>query len=202
MYPKELIQTSTATRMNRYPQLFEIAARELKDTLNPKILSFGCSTGEEVFTIKQYIPNADIIGIDINRRAISIAKKRDPMGAFRFFHYLDNEWTFEAPYDCIFAMAVFQKPEHRDFNRKTALDSFTFDKFKQMFGVLDSLLKPGGILVIDHSDFSFQDLPISKKFSTSEKEQPVRRERPILSKQNVKVSSSHVSPCIFIKESN
>jgi methylase of polypeptide subunit release factors len=188
--------------MNRYPQLFEIAAKELKDTPNPKILSFGCSTGEEVFTIKQYIPNADIIGIDINRRAISIAKKRDPIRAFRFFHYLDNEWTLEAPYDCIFAMAVFQRPEHRDSNRKTTLDSFPFNKFEQMVGELDSLLKPEGLLVIEHSDFSFQDLPFSKKFSTSEMEQPVKRERPILSKQNVKVSSSHVSHCIFIKGSS
>ena len=187
--------------MNRYPRLFEIVARELKNIPNPKILSFGCSTGEEVFTIREYIPHSEIIGVDINHRAISLAKKSAPLGALHFFHYLDKEWTLNAPYNCIFALAVFQKPEHRDFQRKTALGSFTFDKFKEIFEIFDSLLEPGGILVIEHSDFSFRDLPISKKYSTSEMEQPTRRERPIFSMNNAKASSFHESHCIFIKDS-
>ena len=54
-YTKQIIQVSTFTKENRYPILFKQIAEELKDIENPKILSFGCSTGEEVFSLKQLI---------------------------------------------------------------------------------------------------------------------------------------------------
>ncbi len=197
-----MIQTSSATRKNRYPQLFQIVAKELGGNSNPKILSFGCSSGEEVFSIKEYIPDAELTGVDINHRAIRIAKKRAPKGSFRFFHYLEDNWTKADHYDCIFAMAVFQKSEHQDHKRKTALESFTFNKFKERLEHLNSLLKPGGLLVIEHSDFSFLDLPLSKSYSICENDILIRRKRPVLSDQNVKISHSHIYPRIFIKRSN
>ena len=188
--------------MNRYPQLFQTVAKELENTSNPKILSSGCSSGEEVFSIKEYIPDAELTGVDINHRAIHIAKKSAPNGPFRFFHYLEENWATDDYYDCIFAMAVFQKSEHRDHKRKTAVESFTFNKFKERLEHLDSLLKPGGLFVIEHSDFSFLDLPLSKRYSICEKDVPIKRERPVLSDQNVKVSSTHKYPRIFIKNSD
>jgi len=174
----------------------------LKGIPHPKILSFGCSTGEELHSIKKYISSADIVGVDINQRAIRIAKKRNPGGAFRYFHSLDNAWKVEAHYDCIFALAVFQKTEHRDPNRKTALDSFTFNKFEEMVVQLDSMLKKKGLLIIEHSDYAFQDLQISEKYSVSENDLPRQRERPIFSKENIKSTLSHESHCIFIKDSD
>jgi methylase of polypeptide subunit release factors len=201
-YPDEMIQTSSATRMNRYPHLFEIASKELKEIPHPKILSFGCSTGEELLSIKEYISKAEIVGVDINHRAISIAKKRDPSGAFHYFHSLDEAWKIEASFDCIFALAVFQKSEHRDQNQKIALDSFTFNKFEEMVGQLDSMLKKKGLLIIEHSDYAFQDLKISQNYSVSENDRPRRRERPIFSKENIKDTLSHESHCIFIKDSD
>lgn len=197
-----MIQTSSATKKNRYPKLFQTVAMELGGISNPKILSFGCSSGEEVFSIKEYIPDAELTGVDINHRAIRIAKKRTPKGPFHFFHYLEEGWTNADHYDCIFAMAVFQRSEHRDHKRITAVESFTFNKFKERLEHLDSLIKPGGLLVIEHSDFSFLDLPLSKRYSICQKDMPIKRERPVLSDQNVKISSTHKYPRIFIKGSD
>ena len=199
-YPKEMIQSSSATRMNRYPDLFKNAAKDLIGIPEPKILSFGCSSGEEVFTIKAYIPNAKITGVDINHRVLSMAKKKVSSEAIRFIHYRNKDWISEAPYDCIFALAVFQKSEHRDPAQDTALESFTFKQFNYMIHKLDSILKPGGMLVLDHIDFAFQDLPISKKYSISEIDQLRYRERPTLSKQNTRSSSTQEFHRVFIKE--
>jgi len=197
-----MIQTSSATELNRYPKLFQIVAKELEPVSNPRILSFGCSSGEEVFSIKEYIPGAELSGVDINRRSISIAKKRDKAGAYRFFHFRDDAWKSEMGYDCILALAVFQKTDHWDSMRRESLDVFTFDKFQQMTGQLDSMLKPGGLFVIDHADFSFLDLSISKKFTPSVYDRPIRRARPLFSAQNTLSESSREFYRVFRKNSS
>lgn len=194
-----MIQVSSATKMNRYPELFEIASKELKHIQSPKILSFGCSTGEEPLSIRGYIPGSQIVGVDINHRALSIAKRRAREDGLLFFHYSDEKWISEAPYDCVFAMAVFQKSINRDEKSVSASESFTFSKFSNMIGQLDSVLKPGGLLVIDHSDFSFLDLTIASHYSASKNDKTKRRKRPVYSMQNTREDSSHESNRIFVK---
>ena len=56
-------QISNYTALDRYPDLFSTCKTLMqgKDTL--KILSFGCSTGEEVLTLREYFPNAFIVGV-------------------------------------------------------------------------------------------------------------------------------------------
>ena len=43
-----------------------MAKQEFNSIEHPKILSFGCSTGEEVATLSKYIPHGSIVGVDIN----------------------------------------------------------------------------------------------------------------------------------------
>lgn len=189
-YPGEMIQRSTTTRMNRYPRLYEIAAQELKDIPDPAILSFGCSTGEEVISIRTHIPNARITGVDINHRVIRIARKKISEDKIGFYHYRDLKWKTSGPYDCIFALAIFQKTEHREQDQKHALKSFSFSKFEQMTEDLDGLLKAGGILVIDNADYSFQDLAISKHYTIAKQDQAISRNRPTITQQNKKEAST------------
>lgn len=198
-YRNEIIQQSTATRINRYPRLFEIAASELEHIDEPRILSFGCSTGEEAISIYTRIPSARIIGVDINQRAIRIARKKAKRINLKFYHYRDKRWKAEGPYDCIFALAVFQKTIHRDQSQAEVLKSFYFDKFEQMIGELNDHLKPGGILVLDHADYSFQDLAISRQYSISKQDEPITRKRPILSGENKKEGPSP-GYRVFIKD--
>src|SRR5882724_9636400 len=58
------------TLLNRYPWLFQFARESLGDTADLRVLSFGCSLGEEVFALRKYFPAAAIKGIDIDRRNI------------------------------------------------------------------------------------------------------------------------------------
>ena len=70
------MQVSAATLYNRYPDVFECAQevaefnfRGVNRPLN--ILSFGCSSGEEVKTLHElYFPSATITGVDIHRKSV------------------------------------------------------------------------------------------------------------------------------------
>lgn len=48
------------TAANRYPEIFAAAAAAAPDAR--RILSFGCSTGEECVSLAEYFPKAEIIG--------------------------------------------------------------------------------------------------------------------------------------------
>ncbi len=51
------------TEPDRYPQLFDALAERLAGIAAPRILSFGCSSGEEVRALRQRIPAARITGV-------------------------------------------------------------------------------------------------------------------------------------------
>ena len=65
------------TLPDRYPWLFQFAARELADRPDLRILSFGCSRGEEVFSLRRYFPTASIKGIDARPRNIARAVRSE-----------------------------------------------------------------------------------------------------------------------------
>jgi chemotaxis methyl-accepting protein methylase len=68
---RQLHQTAPYTWRNRYPVLFNLAA-ELKPDAR-RILSFGCSIGEEIISLRIRFPRAEIVGAEINPRTRAIA---------------------------------------------------------------------------------------------------------------------------------
>ncbi len=109
--PRNLFQVNNCTQGNRYPVLFRLAREKLGDGPALQLLSFGCSTGEEVFTLRKYFPDATIKGIDINPHNISVCEQRlannpDPKIHFELADSVKREPV--AAYDAIFCMAVFR----------------------------------------------------------------------------------------------
>jgi chemotaxis methyl-accepting protein methylase len=68
---EHLHQTTALTAMDRYPRIFSACRDFFGDRQDLKILSFGCSTGEEVLTLRRYFPSAFITGAEINRRSLA-----------------------------------------------------------------------------------------------------------------------------------
>ena len=68
-------QPYSHTLPDRYPWLFQFAARELPPG-KLDILSFGCSRGDEVFTLRRYFPLATLRGIDVDPRNIAACRSR------------------------------------------------------------------------------------------------------------------------------
>src|SRR5262245_39665581 len=51
-------QTTPLTWMDRYPNIFSTVEAYFAGNSDLNILSFGCSTGEEVLTLRAYFPTA------------------------------------------------------------------------------------------------------------------------------------------------
>ena len=73
--PRGVFQPFNNTQRDRYPQVFSFVQSVLGRDSPIKILSYGCSTGEEVFSLRQYFPDAVIKGIDINPVNIAVCRR-------------------------------------------------------------------------------------------------------------------------------
>ena len=67
-----LQQTTPFTSMDRYPVIFNGCKDYFEGKKNIKILSYGCSTGEDVLTLRKYFPDIRIVGADINIHSLKI----------------------------------------------------------------------------------------------------------------------------------
>lgn len=164
--PGELLQPSGETGEDRHPALFAEIARRLGDLPEPRLLSFGCSTGEEAFTLARYLPQARIDAIDLNPRAIKQAQARagrEEAGMIRFA--CTGQPPVDGPaYDAILCLSVLR---HGDLDAErpeccTAL--LPFAKFDAAVTMLDAALRPGGLLAVWGSNFRFADSRLAGRY--------------------------------------
>lgn len=150
-------QRSTYTTLNRYPLLFNQCRLLLQDVKQPALLSYGCSTGEEVISLSYYLPEARIMGVDINPRCIRICNKKNRNALHVFCEVGDPLFTKSGLFDAIFCMAVFQRIENRPYIPGRRATGFTFQVFEAEIELLHNKLRTGGYFFITESDFSFLD---------------------------------------------
>jgi hypothetical protein len=176
--PKGLYQPWGTTSDDRYPQIFKHVRDQIGDGVNVRILSFGCSTGEEVFSLRRYFPQAAIVGFDINRHNIAVCRRRQrKLGDDRMAFAITGSTAAEsdASFDAIFAMAVFR---HGSLNSSPPPPNcnhcLTFADFEQSVTDLARALKPRALLIIRNAMFRFADTQIAGRFETvlSLKEDP------------------------------
>jgi trans-aconitate methyltransferase len=75
------------------------------------ILSYGCSTSDEVFSLRRYFPHTTIKGLDINRANIAVCRRRlraAPDAGMAFETAASTQAEPSSAYDAIFAMAVLR----------------------------------------------------------------------------------------------
>jgi hypothetical protein len=190
-YRERLFQAATFTRQDRYPELFEECRRQLQNLGEPHILSFGCSVGDELSTLRRYLPNSRIAGVDMNPWCLRECMRRGFDPRVRMLHRLSPEFLELDDLDSIFCLAVFQRTEHRINGVSPAESGFTFELFERELQVLDRKLKPGGLLFLDECDFAFQMTAVAQhyrplRFEGSE----VLRERPLFDRTGGKIASS------------
>lgn len=162
---QETHQTSTVTMHDRYPEIFA-ACRKYYDKKPGKklnILSFGCSTGEECFTLARYFPFATIIGVDVNKDALEECNKKNTYPNVYFMHSSTETITSGAPFDMIFCMSVLCSWGETE-NRQNISNIYNFSKFQNTVEVLDTVLSKDGLLVIYNSNFRFSDSSIYGRY--------------------------------------
>jgi len=193
-------QRSFFTQTNRYPELFRQSQLYFENLPIPEILSFGCSTGEEVFTIGEYLPNALVFGVDINAWCIKQCKKKYKNLRFVFNHSLSKEFDKSGNFDAVFCLAVFQRTENRtDISEKA--QGLTFEQFENQIAILDEKLKSDGLFIIDHADFSFADTACAINYKPLNFEtNAIQRSRPLFDKYNNKTAETQMQFRIFVKQ--
>jgi 2-polyprenyl-3-methyl-5-hydroxy-6-metoxy-1,4-benzoquinol methylase len=122
--PKGLFQPVNDTRANRYPRIFKFVQSQLGAENEVRILSFGCSTGEEVFSLRRYFPRAAIKGIDVNALNIAACRRRQHRERVAGLSFVTNASTAGEPagiYDAIFCMPCFVTADWRSLGPRAAI---------------------------------------------------------------------------------
>lgn len=195
-------QIYTYTALDRYPDLFTECAKYFQNQNNPapKILSFGCSTGEEVYSIATYLPSATIVGVDINQWCINQCRKKDKHPDHFFYNRNSREFENSKDYDAIFCMAVLQRTENRTSANNSVATGYTFSKFESEVIVLHQKLKVGGLFIFDEADFSFLDTRCAENYEPLQFENnQILKKRPLFDKNDQKISETQLINRIFIK---
>ena len=153
-------QLSNKTALDRYPEIFAGAKATAPDAR--RILSFGCSTGEECASLKAYFPDAEIVGTDINRLNLWRAGRRYGGNGVSFVPANDQALAALAPFDAIFCLTVLR--DTRLDKESSIRESYPFERFDERVRFLDSLLRPGGLLVFYGNMYRFRDTSVAKDY--------------------------------------
>lgn len=157
------------TRADRYPFIFAFVQGQLGAERAMNILSFGCATGEEVFSLRRYFPAATVKGIDINPGNVAVARRRSralPDAQVSFECKSSTAEETAEIYDAIFCMAVLRHGSLGEPGVTRCDHLLRFEDFAAAIADFHRCLKPGGLLIVRHSNFRVCDAPVGAKFET------------------------------------
>jgi SAM-dependent methyltransferase len=180
------------TAPDRYPWLFGFAATRLGSRPDLRILSFGCSRGEEVFSLRKYFPAAAIAGIDINPRNIARCLTRVQADnhtnmTFRVAATTQDEPT--SSYDAIFCLAVLVNGDLSTSKAQRCDPVLHFATFERMVGDFARCLKPGGLLLLHTTNFRFCDTAVAGDFEVVLEAEPGHLAPDVLFDRNNRLMS-------------
>ena len=143
-------QTSTDTAEDRYPILFDMTANLAPNA--QRILSFGCSSGEELFAIRRRFPAAEIVGAEINPRSRKVAAKKATSDLLML---VCDPNDVDGGFDLVFALAVLQREPHKiaEMEVNDLGDHYPFERFDATVSDLVRQLRPSGLLCVINAQY-------------------------------------------------
>ncbi len=203
--PGNLFQYRSLTFADRYPGIFSFVRDRLAGVSQPQLLSFGCATGEEVFSLRSYFPTARIKGVDINAGNIAACRERLRQRGDAMITFVQQDSAEgEAPesYDAIFCLAVFQHQSLQDPAIRSCEKYIRFDAFEATLGGLARCLKPGGYLAIRHADFRFSDTTCSSDFDVAMRRDAAEALHPRFDRHNRRLPDECDTDVVFRKRAH
>lgn len=155
------LQTNNKTFLGRHWTEHTLLRRYKPADKDLSILSFGCSTGEELLTIRTLFPNASLFGCDIDWHSLQAARALCGQGA-TIFQSSDKEIMRHGPFDVILCNSVLLRHTSIAAGRARGIAP---DLWLQVVASLDASLKPGGILQIINSNIPFRCHPVASNYT-------------------------------------
>jgi hypothetical protein len=180
-------QPYSHTLPDRYPWLFEFARSNLGELASPRILSFGCSRGDELFTLRHYFPNAEIKGIDVLPENIEVCRTRAREAGLQgvdFAVAADLGQVPAAYFDAIFCLAVLCHGDLTTYGATRSDPLLTFEGFSAVIGGFERCLKPQGLLLLLTTNFRFSDTPSAEHFEALLEAEPAQMAPDVLFDRN------------------
>lgn len=148
-------QYATFTFENRYLKIFSDISNIIINK-NIKILSFGCSIGDECLTLKNVFPDATIYGTDIRNDLEEICLSKN----INFIKY--NDLT-NYKFDVIFCMSVLcNHPFLQD--KKNSSIYYPFSLFNENINLIHSILNVDGYFILHRCSYKFSDCSIFNQY--------------------------------------
>lgn len=145
-----LIQSSTTTALFRDTRPIYAARQLLSPSRRPlRILSFGCSQGDELITLRMMFPKDRIFGCDIKETSLNAVRAVDHLAEV-FISSFDNIRR-HGPYDLILAyssLCVHPLPAGKKIS-----ELFPFTLFDEIISLFAETLRPGGILLTRNTSY-------------------------------------------------
>ena len=160
-------QRYSHTLPDRYPWLFGFSAAQIGERDQLRLLSFGCSRGDEVFTLRHYFPRAEIKGIDVDPINIALCEQRAGelgAGAVSFAVAATMQGEPSAAYDAIFCLAVLCLGDLTTNAARRCDPLLHFQDFERIVNDFSRCLKPFGLLLLHTTSFRFCDTSIADNF--------------------------------------
>jgi hypothetical protein len=160
MPANRLLQSHNGTFLGRYWTEHSLLRRYVPSDRDLAILSFGCSTGEELATIRQLFPGANLYGCDVNWHNLQAARALTGPSV-TVFESSDGEVVRHGPYDIILCNSVLLAPTTTHGSRVRGLDPALW---RGVLHLLHETLKPGGLLQIINSNVPFRYHPVAAQY--------------------------------------
>ena len=145
---KGYCQLNHQTRKNRFPKIYD-AAKNLRPDAK-RVLSFGCSTGEEVEALAERFPDAELVGMDIDIYSIKTARRNNKRTNV-FFH---DSLGATGKYDVITCLQVL-------FSLEKPLPK---DRWESAIREIDAHLNDNGVVLIYTSEFDPAEILTADKY--------------------------------------
>src|SRR6266850_1421443 len=105
------------------------------------------------------------------------------------------------PFDAIFCMAVLQRTPHTvEGEGITSLqDIYPFEKFERQISELDSLLRPGGLLIVHHAQYRMRDTTVAARYTLLTVPDLPPDRLPLFDRNSTLISGGVRDGSIFVK---
>lgn len=160
--PMWAAQRSTASFPNRHDALFMDLGDALAGIPSPKVLSFGCSKGFEPLDLARLISGAQVLGCDVDEKALAEARERcEP--AITIFASSAGSLAEHGLYDAVVAMSVVTRyPSIQDKDDISAI--YPFSAFEGAVESIASQITRGGVFLLYNACYAFEQTRAAQEF--------------------------------------